>query len=34
MPVVELDGTEVGNGKPGEAAQELQTRLRACASSP
>jgi 4-amino-4-deoxychorismate lyase len=34
MPVVELDGSPVGSGAPGEAAQELQTRLRACASSP
>jgi len=34
MPVVELDGSPVGPGAPGEAAQELQIRLRACASSP
>jgi 4-amino-4-deoxychorismate lyase len=34
MPVVELDGSPVGSGSPGEAAQELQIRLRACASSP
>jgi 4-amino-4-deoxychorismate lyase len=34
MPVVELDGSPVGSGAPGEAAQELQIRLRACASSP
>jgi 4-amino-4-deoxychorismate lyase len=34
MPVVELDGEPVGSGAPGEAAHELQTRLRACASSP
>jgi 4-amino-4-deoxychorismate lyase len=34
MPVVELDGKPLGRGEPGEAARELQTRLRACASSP
>jgi 4-amino-4-deoxychorismate lyase len=34
MPVVELDGNPVGSAQPGEAARELQTRLRACASSP
>lgn len=34
MPVVRLDGRPVGGEKPGPAAQELQTRLRACASSP
>jgi 4-amino-4-deoxychorismate lyase len=34
MPVIELDASPVGSGAPGEAAQELQTRLRACASSP
>jgi 4-amino-4-deoxychorismate lyase len=34
MPVVELDGAPLGAGTPGPAAQELQTRLRACASSP
>ncbi|HEY3069714.1 MAG TPA: aminotransferase class IV [Gaiellaceae bacterium] len=34
MPVVELDGKPLGTGAPGEAARELQTRLRACASSP
>jgi len=34
MPVVELNGSPVGPGAPGEAAQELQIRLRACASSP
>ena len=34
MPVVELDGAPLGVGTPGPAAQELQTRLRACASSP
>ena len=34
MPVVELGGSPVGSGAPGEAAQELQIRLRACASSP
>ncbi len=34
MPVVELDGQSIGAGKPGEAARELQTRLRSCASSP
>jgi 4-amino-4-deoxychorismate lyase len=33
MPVVELDGAPLGAGTPGPAAQELQTRLRACASS-
>jgi 4-amino-4-deoxychorismate lyase len=34
MPAIELDGKPVGDGRPGEAARELQTRLRACASSP
>lgn len=34
MPAVRLDGRPVGDGTPGPAAQELQTRLRACASSP
>jgi hypothetical protein len=34
MPVIELDGSPVGPGVPGEGAQELQIRLRACASSP
>jgi 4-amino-4-deoxychorismate lyase len=34
MPVIELDGSAVGSGAPGEAAQELQIRLRVCASSP
>lgn len=34
MPVTELDGKPLGAGSPGEAARELQTRLRACASSP
>lgn len=34
MPVIELDGKPLGAGSPGEAARELQTRLRACASSP
>jgi 4-amino-4-deoxychorismate lyase len=34
MPVVELDGEPLGLGRPGEAARDLQTRLRACASSP
>jgi 4-amino-4-deoxychorismate lyase len=34
MPAIELDGKLVGDGSPGEAARELQTRLRACASSP
>ena len=34
MPAIELDGKPVGDGSPGEAARELQTRLRACASSP
>ena len=34
MPVVALDGAPRGPGTPGPAAQELQTRLRACASSP
>jgi 4-amino-4-deoxychorismate lyase len=34
MPAIELDGKSVGDGSPGEAARELQTRLRACASSP
>ncbi len=34
MPAIELDGRPVGDGSPGEAARELQTRLRACASSP
>jgi 4-amino-4-deoxychorismate lyase len=33
MPVVELDGAPLGDGEPGPAARELQTRLRACASS-
>jgi 4-amino-4-deoxychorismate lyase len=33
MPAIELDGKPVGDGSPGEAARELQTRLRACASS-
>jgi 4-amino-4-deoxychorismate lyase len=34
MPAIELDGNPVGDGSPGEVARELQTRLRACASSP
>ena len=34
MPVVELDAAPLRAGTPGPAAQELQTRLRACASSP
>jgi 4-amino-4-deoxychorismate lyase len=34
MPAIELDGKPVGDGSPGEAARGLQTRLRACASSP
>jgi 4-amino-4-deoxychorismate lyase len=34
MPAIELDGKPVGEGSPGEAARELQTRLRSCASSP
>jgi 4-amino-4-deoxychorismate lyase len=34
VPAIELDGRPVGDGSPGEAARELQTRLRACASSP
>ena len=34
MPVVALDTRPVGSGKPGKAGQELQTRLRVCASSP
>jgi 4-amino-4-deoxychorismate lyase len=34
MPAIELDGKPVGDGSPGEAARELQTRLRECASSP
>jgi 4-amino-4-deoxychorismate lyase len=34
MPAIDLDGKPVGDGSPGEAARELQTRLRACASSP
>jgi 4-amino-4-deoxychorismate lyase len=34
MPVVALDAAPLGAGTPGPAAQELQTRLRACASSP
>jgi branched-subunit amino acid aminotransferase/4-amino-4-deoxychorismate lyase len=33
MPVVELDGRRLGEGSPGPVAQELQRRLRACASS-
>jgi 4-amino-4-deoxychorismate lyase len=33
MPVIELDGRAIGTGEPGGAARELQTRLRACASS-
>jgi 4-amino-4-deoxychorismate lyase len=33
MPVVELDGAPLGAGTPGAVAQELQTRLRTCASS-
>jgi 4-amino-4-deoxychorismate lyase len=31
MPVVELDGTPLGGGSPGEAARTLQTALRAVA---
>ncbi|HET7567349.1 MAG TPA: aminotransferase class IV [Gaiellaceae bacterium] len=31
MPVVVLDGTSVGDGRPGEAARELQRRLRTLA---
>jgi 4-amino-4-deoxychorismate lyase len=34
MPAIELDGRPVGDGRPGAAARELQTRLRVCASSP
>jgi 4-amino-4-deoxychorismate lyase len=34
MPAIELDAKAIGDGSPGEAARELQTRLRACASSP
>jgi len=34
MPAIELDGRPVGDGSPGEAARELQTGLRSCASSP
>jgi 4-amino-4-deoxychorismate lyase len=34
MPAIELDGKPVGDGGPGPVARELQTRLRACASSP
>jgi 4-amino-4-deoxychorismate lyase len=34
MPVIALDGAPLGAGSPGPAARELQTRLRACASSP
>jgi 4-amino-4-deoxychorismate lyase len=34
MPAIELDGKPVGDGTPGAAARELQTTLRACASSP
>jgi 4-amino-4-deoxychorismate lyase len=34
MPAIELDGRPVGDGGPGPVARELQTRLRACASSP
>ena len=34
MPVVNVDGQTIGNGLPGLAAGDLQTRLRACASSP
>jgi 4-amino-4-deoxychorismate lyase len=34
MPAIELDGKPVGDGSPGEAGRELQTRLRSCASSP
>jgi 4-amino-4-deoxychorismate lyase len=33
MPAIELDGKPVGDGRPGPVARELQTRLRACASS-
>lgn len=31
MPVVVIDGSSVGDGRPGEAARELQRRLRALA---
>jgi 4-amino-4-deoxychorismate lyase len=34
MPAIELDGKPVGDGGAGPVARELQTRLRACASSP
>jgi 4-amino-4-deoxychorismate lyase len=34
MPAIELNGKPVGDGGPGPVARELQTRLRACASSP
>jgi 4-amino-4-deoxychorismate lyase len=34
MPAIELSGKPVGDGGPGPVARELQTRLRACASSP
>jgi 4-amino-4-deoxychorismate lyase len=32
LPVVELDGKPVGDGRPGEAARALQARLRAAAA--
>jgi branched-subunit amino acid aminotransferase/4-amino-4-deoxychorismate lyase len=32
LPVVELDGRAIGNGRPGEAARGLQARLRARAT--
>jgi D-alanine transaminase len=33
MPVVELDGAPLGDGRPGPAARELQDRLRTVALS-
>ncbi len=34
LPVVELDGAPLGDGRPGEAARELQGALREAASDP
>lgn len=33
MPIVALDGQQIGDGSPGQAARRLQTALRRCASS-
>jgi branched-subunit amino acid aminotransferase/4-amino-4-deoxychorismate lyase len=32
VPVVEVDGAAIGDGRPGEGARELQAALRAAAT--